>query len=100
MLGKLFICLSISLYHLLESPFKTADYFFSFTFLLKFPYDQKKVSIILDVLGGNWIKITFPERKMENGIQNVGFTHTIISYQTIDYCIEIKGNRIKVFIID
>ena len=80
--------------------FYTAINILRITSQFVFSLDHQKIGIVLNILIVNGIGMTFTERKIINGIQQVGFAHAVITDKTVDFCRKIQVGLTDVFIIE
>lgn len=95
MIGQLFVILLVFLKGLLL-PFllSTVDFGLG-RFVFKGSLNDKKLRSMLNILCISGIKAAFAQRKVVNGVKDVGFALTIISQKHI-----YTGVKIKVFALD
>src|SRR5690606_2776592 len=99
MLTKFLIRLVIAFYHFLLPPFCIYQYMLFPVILFKIPIYHKEISLMIYVLAGDGIQITFAERQMVNTVQHSCFSNTVWPNQTIYFGIKFKSCRIKILII-
>ena len=62
----------------------------------KYTLNKRKIPIMPDILGIYSIEITFTETEIMDGIQDIGFTNTVVSYKAIDAWREFYFNFFKI----
>src|SRR5690606_2090868 len=100
MLGKPFVGLVVALYDLLSPLFETAYDLFPSSRFLKFPFQDKKIRTVPDVLGTDRVEIAPAETKMVNGVQNIGLSLAVVAHQTVDHRVKFQVLGIEILIID
>src|SRR5690606_3729153 len=100
MFAELVIGFIISLDHLFLSTF-CAYHYLLLPFLFKeFTFHHKKICIVVDVLGGDGVEITFTESQMVYAVQHIGFPHPIVPYDTIDLGVKFQICRFYILVIE
>src|SRR5690606_32194872 len=98
--AEFFVSFSISFYYFFLPFFCAHNNFFSSIFSFVKTFHHKKFGIVFYILGGYWVKITFSEGKMVNGIEHIGFSNAVVSHKTIYLWVEFEGFSFKVFIVE
>ena len=100
MVGQALVILFIALKLLFMIAFYRACYLFIVVVFTERAVHDKKVSILLYLLCINWGKVAFAERQVMYGIQQIGFTRTIIAGKGVNTLAEGKFSFGVVFKID
>jgi hypothetical protein len=100
MFGKTVVGFPVPAHNLMLLPFHTACHFFDiFGCISEQSLDQKKFGIMPNYLTVYRIDCTLTERKIINGIQQIGLTHPVLSYKTIDLGRKIQIDLLKILVI-
>jgi hypothetical protein len=62
----------------------------------EYTLDKCKFLVMPDILRIYGVKITFAKAEIMNGIQNIGFTNTVVPYKAIDTGRETYFNFLKI----
>jgi hypothetical protein len=79
-----FVFLSVAFEDFFLSPFHSAIDILGHLLAEIIALNHEEVLTVPDVLGISSVEITLAERQIMNGIQNVGFTHSVSPDQTVD----------------
>src|SRR5690554_798510 len=66
----------------------------------KLSIHHKKIFVVFYVLDSYGIKVTLSVSQMVNTVQNIGFSHTVPTYKTVDFSIKIKTDFREILIIE
>ncbi|MPM46469.1 hypothetical protein SDC9_93170 [bioreactor metagenome] len=85
MVGEFFVLLFVSLELFFLPPAQSAiDFFLTILSLQLVPsLKHANIGVVFDDLTIDWVGVTPAERQVVNGIQQIGFTHAVISHKTV-----------------
>ena len=100
MIRKAFIHLPIALDHPFATLFQAANNLFFSIILFKCPFYKEKVLTMGNILGCYGIEIAFAQCQVVNGIQDVGFSNTIIPNKTVDFAVKFEFSGFKILVVN
>lgn len=97
MFGKTLISLSIPFDDLFLPLFGAYKDAFLLILILKMSVDNKEILPVSYVLTSYRIEVAFAVCQMVNGIENRGFTHTIVTHKAVDLMVQLELAAFKNF---